>query len=186
MGPTTDFTRLLGQAKAGDAEARGQVFALVYDQLREAARRIGSGRVGHTLQPTALVHEAWLKVAPKLEGVNDRLHFFAVASLAMRQVLADHARGARREKRGGGRERVALEESRVAAPAADADLCALDECLEELNGLNPRHARVVELRVFGGLTIDEAAEALGVSHGTIESDWSMARAWLWRRLASGA
>lgn len=191
MGPTTDFTRLLGQAKAGDGEAHAQVFALVYDQLRDAARRIGggrgsSGRGGHTLQPTALVHEAWLKLAPNLANVGGRVHFFAVASMAMRQVLADHARGARREKRGGGRERVVLEESRVEAPTADADLCALDECLEELNGLNPRHARVVELRVFGGLTIDEAAEALGVSHGTVESDWSMARAWLWRRLAPGA
>jgi len=186
VSSTTDFTRLLEQAKGGDAAAHAQLFALVYDQLRDAARRVSPGQGVHTLQPTALVHEAWLKLAPNLEGVSGRLHFLALASMAMRQVLADYARGARREKRGGGRERVALEESRVEAPGADADLCALDECLEQLAELNPRHARVVELRAFGGMTIQEAATALGVSHGTIEADWAMARAWLLRRLAPSA
>ena len=187
--PSTDFTRLLVQAKAGNADASGQVFALVYDELRRVAYQIGSDGVGHTLQPTAVVHEAWLKLAPRLDAVNDRVHFFAVASMAMRQVLGDHARAARREKRGGGRRVVTLDGNVALAGnvaqhgALDADLCALDESLEQLASLNPRHARVVELRVFGGLSIAETAEALGVSHGTIESDWSMARAWLWRRLA---
>lgn len=182
MASEGDLTGLLRRAKEGDRGAHDQVFAQVYDELRAAARRIGSGP-GATLQPTALVHEAWLKLAPNLGRVNDRVHFFVVASMAMRQVLADHARGARREKRGSGRERVALAESQVEAPGADADLCALDESLGQLAELNPRHARVVELRVFGGLTIDEVATELGVSHSTIESDWAMARAWLWRRLA---
>lgn len=181
--PPTDFTRLLEQAKAGNADAHGQVFALVYEELRRAAHQIGSDGIGRTLQPTAVVHEAWLKLAPHLDGVNNRVHFFAVASMAMRQVLTDHARAARREKRGGGRRAVTLDAELAQRGNLDADLCMLDESLEQLANLNPRHARVVELRVFGGLTIDETAEALGVSHGTIESDWSMARAWLWQRLA---
>ena len=184
-----ELTGLLRQAKAGDRAAHAQVFEQVYDELRAAARRIGSGP-GATLQPTALVHEAWLKLAPRLDAVNDRVHFFAVASLAMRQVVANHARAARSEKRGPGLRAVSLDDSVAPEPGARlspaADLCALDECLEELNGLNPRHARVVELRVFGGLTIDEAASELGVSHGTIEADWAMARAWLLRRLAPSA
>jgi len=103
MPPSTDFTHLLQQAKGGDSDAHAQVFALVYDELRQAAHRIGSGGVGHTLQPTAVVHEVWLKLAHKIDAVQDRVHFFAVAGRAMRQVLADHARAARREKRGAGR-----------------------------------------------------------------------------------
>ncbi|NOT31866.1 MAG: sigma-70 family RNA polymerase sigma factor [Planctomycetes bacterium] len=184
--PSTDFTHLLQRAKAGDGDAHGQVFALVYDELRVAAHRIGSGGVAHTLQPTAVVHEAWLKLAPRLDVVKDRVHFLAVASLAMRQVLANYARAARSEKRGSGRRAVTLDAGVVEGASESADLCALDECLEELTGLHPRHARVVELRVFGGLTIPETAEALGVSHGTIEADWVMARAWLLRRLAPSA
>jgi len=189
MAQEGELTGLLRQARAGDRAAHARVFEQVYDELRAAARRIGSGP-GATLQPTALVHEAWLKLAPRLDAVNDRVHFFAVASLAMRQVVANHARAARSEKRGPGLRAVSLDDSMAPEPGARlspaADLCALDECLEELNGLNPRHARVVELRVFGGLTIDEAASELGVSHGTIEADWAMARAWLLRRLAPSA
>ena len=183
MDSTTDFTQLLQRAKGGDSRSQEHLFVLAYDQLRAAARRVSAGRDRHTLQPTALVHEAWLKLAPNMDRVEGRLHFFSVASMAMRQVLADHVRGAQREKRGGMRERVALDESRMAAPDADVELCALDDCLERLARLNPRHARVVELRVFGGMTIREVAETLGVSHGTVESDWCMARAWLSRRLA---
>lgn len=156
---------------------------MVYDELRALARQIGPRGAAHTLQPTAIVHEAWLKLAPNLDEVNNRLHFFAVASMAMRQILADHARGARREKRGGAWNAVTLHEDMAQRGPLDADVCALDECLESLASLNARHARVVELRVFGGLTIAETALALGVSHTTVESDWSMARAWLWRNLA---
>lgn len=183
MDPAADFTRILQQARGGDSASEAHLFALAYDQLRASARRVSAGHGVHTLQPTALVHEAWLKLAPGLQGVGGRLHFFAVASMAMRQVLADYARATRRDKRGGGRERVTLEESRIEAPAADIDLCALDESLGQLAELNPRHARVVELRVFSGMTIEEVAETLGVSHCTVESDWNMARAWLGRKLA---
>ena len=109
MSHSTDFTRLLQQAKDGDEDARARAFELVYDELRQVARRVGSDRAGHTLQPTAVVHEAWFKLAPRLDGVKDRLHFFAVASLAMRQVLADHARKAKREKRGGGQRAITLD-----------------------------------------------------------------------------
>jgi RNA polymerase sigma factor (TIGR02999 family) len=190
MASEGDLTGLLRQAKGGDREAQAKVFEQVYDELRAAARRIGSGP-GATLQPTALVHEAWLKLAPGLDAVNDRVHFFAVASLAMRQVVANHARAARREKRGGGLRAVSLDDSMHAEPGAQdrspaADLCALDECLEELASLQPRHARLVELRVFGGLTVEEAAEELGVSSRTLDSDWVIARAWLLRRLSSSA
>ncbi|MSR60850.1 MAG: hypothetical protein EXS08_00190 [Planctomycetes bacterium] len=134
MAPDGDLTGLLRQAKGGDREAQAKVFEQVYDELRAAARRIGSGP-GATLQPTALVHEAWLKLAPGLDAVNDRVHFFAVASLAMRQVVANHARAARREKRGGGLRAVSLDDSVHLEPGSHdrspaADLCALDECLE--------------------------------------------------------
>ena len=183
MSHPTDFTRLLQRARDGDKDAQARAFELVYDELRQVARRVGSDKAGCTLQSTAVVHEAWFKLAPKLDAVKDRLHFFAVASLAMRQVLADHARTARREKRGGGRRAITLHGDFAERGSVDADFCALDESLDELARLNPRHARVVELRVFGGLTIAETAEALGVSHGTVESDWSMARAWLWKHLA---
>ena len=190
MAPEGDLTGLLRRAKEGDRGAHDQVFEQVYDELRAAARRIGSGP-GATLQPTALVHEAWLKLAPGLDAVNDRVHFFAVASLAMRQVVANHARAARREKRGGGLRAVSLDDSVSLEPgSADrspaADLCALDECIEELGRLQPRHARLVELRVFGGLTVEEAAQELGVSSRTLDSDWVIARAWLLRRLSSSA
>jgi len=190
MASEGDLTGLLRRAKEGDRGAHDQVFAQVYDELRAAARRIGSGP-GATLQPTALVHEAWLKLAPGLDAVKDRVHFFAVASLAMRQVVANHARAARREKRGGGQRAVSLDDSVQLEPGAHdrspaADLCALDECLEELASLQPRHARLVELRVFGGLTVEEAAQELGVSSRTLDSDWVIAHAWLMRRLSSSA
>lgn len=185
MQPSSEITRLLGQARAGNEGAADQIFELIYEDLRAVARRVDGRAPAHTLQPTALVHEAWLKLAPNLDAVADRAHFMAVASRAMRQVLADHARARRREKRGGGAALVSLNGFDEPRDAALTDLSAFDESLELLEGLNARHARVVELRVFGGLTIDEAATELGLSHGTIESDWSMARAWLWRRLAPG-
>lgn len=188
--PPSSFTDLLHLAQGGDAAASGSVFAMAYEELRRLAHRVGSDAVGRTLQPTALVHEAWLKMANGLEAVNDRTHFFAIASTAMRQVLVDHAKAMRRVKRGGDRKAIAIDadlSDRIAGSAPNPlDVCALDECLEQLAELNPRHARVVELRVFGGLTIAEAARVLGVSHGTIETDWSMARAWLGSRIASAS
>lgn len=180
----TQITGLLERARSGDERARGEVFAAVYDELRRAAQAVAPRSAGKTLQPTALVHEAWLKLSPGLDALQGRTHFLAVASKAMRQILADHARAAKREKRGGGWSAVALHEGIAQTSQLESDLVALDECLEQLAGMNARHARVVEMRVFGGLTIDETADELGVSHSTVESDWCMARAWLWRRLAS--
>ena len=183
MKPTTEFTQLLAQARSGDSAAHAAVFSAVYDELRQLAGRIDPRRAGHTLQPTAIVHEAWIKLSPKLDRVSGRLHFLAVASMAMRQVLADYARTRGRDKRGGDWSAVTLDESSAVDHGTSADLVAIHECLEQLATLNARHARVVELRVLGGLTIDETADVLGVSHSTVESDWSMARAWLLRRLS---
>ncbi len=174
-----DVTRLLGRVRDGDEGAAGQLLPLVYDELRGLARAVFSGQRGdHTLQPTALVHEAWIKLAGNLGSIEDRRHFFAISARAMRQVLADHARGRSRKKRGGGQRQVSIDFDGVPAAAPGVDLVALDDSLTRLAGLNERHARVVELRLLGALTIAETAEALGVSHGTVESDWAMARAWL--------
>lgn len=178
-GSPPSVTRLLGRIRAGDADASTELLPIVYAELRGLAAAVFSDQnPGHTLQPTALVHEAWLKLAPNLDGFDDHRHFFIVAAKAMRQVLTDHARGKLAVKRGGGARRVTLDSAISPVMASGVDLLALHEALEKLTGLNERHARVVELRLFGALTIDETAEALGVSHGTVESDWAMAKAWL--------
>lgn len=181
---TDDISRLLRQAESGDPEPAGQLLALVYDELRSLAAGIFAGqRADHTLQPTALVHEAWLKLAGNISSVADRRHFFVLASKAMRQVLTDHARGKARIKRGGRRPPgVTLDAAELTSPVAGIDPVDLEDSLCKLEQLNARHARVVELRLFGSLTIDETAEVLGLSHGTVESDWAMAKAWLRREL----
>lgn len=173
------ITRLLRDARAGDTGASEALLPLVYGELQGLANAIFSDeRKGHTLQPTALIHEAWMKLAVHLEGVEDRRHFFVLASRAMRQVLADHARGKRRQKRGEGRQRVTLNDRIGDTDSSGIDLVEFDDSLTRLAKLNDRHAQVVELRILGGLTIAETAEALGVSHTTIEGDWFMAKAWL--------
>ncbi len=177
----TEFTALLQRARVGDAQASRDVFEVVYEDLRRAAHAINAVGGGRTLQPTALVHEAWFKLAPHIDRMNSRLHFLAVASHAMRQVLADHARARRCDKRGGAWAEVELDENLSAPGDVDADLLDLHERIEQLERLNERHARVVEMRVFAGMRVTEVAEALGVSCDTVESDWSMARAWLIRR-----
>jgi RNA polymerase sigma factor (TIGR02999 family) len=179
-----EVSRLLERVRAGEAGARDQLADLVYRELHQLARQQFAAQPGgHTLQPTALVHEAWLKLARHLDAVEGRRHFLALASTAMRQVLIDHARGGARDKRGGGACSIALETGDEPAGAREFDLVAFDDCLRRLSELNPRHARLVELRFLGMLTIDEAAEELGVSHGTVENDWRMARAWLRTKLA---
>lgn len=181
------ITRLLQSVRAGDASAGGSLLAITYAELGQIARKHFSSQPrGHTLQPTALVHEVWLKLAGHLDGVEDRRHFFALASRAMRQVLADHARGRDRAKRGSGQPRIALDESTPPAGTTEIELVDLDDSLRRLASLNERHARVVELRVFGGLTIAETAAVLDVSHTTIESDWFTARAWLHTELGRRA
>lgn len=188
-----EFTRLLPLARASDARAASELFALLYAELRVLARAaLDRGGVGHTLQPTAIVHEAWLKlVGPEVITVNDRQHFLALAARAMRQVLVDHARGKQREKRGGDRERVTLDEalapagSGAASGATELDVLALEEALEKLARYSELKARVVELRFYGGLNIDEAANVLGMSARSVDREWRFARAWLAEALGDG-
>ncbi len=179
------FTQLLQSARVGKTEAGESLLELAYAELGELARvHFGPRRPGHTLQPTALVHEAWLKLAGHLGRIEDRQHFFAVASRAMRQVLADHARTRKRKKRGGDRPRVTLDQDLGADGASEGiELVDLDDTLSRLFRLNERHARVVELRIFGGLTVAEVADELHVSLSTVEKDWFMARAWLHTELS---
>jgi RNA polymerase sigma factor (TIGR02999 family) len=158
---------------------------LVYNSLRQqASSYLKREPRGHSLQPTALVHEAFLKLAEQ-RHVNwqGRSHFFAIGAQAMRRILVDHARRKGRAKRGGGRRRISLEEHFVVSPQRDADLLAVDEALDRLAEVDPRQAKIVELRFFGGLSVQEVAEVLGVSKRTVESDWTMVRAWLRRELS---
>ena len=156
---------------------------LAYRELHDLARlRMARESEAHTLQATALVHEAWLKLGSHLGKLEDRTHFYAIASRAMRQVLTDHARERRREKRGGARLRVTLIDSLAESRETGFDLLDLEAALDRLADLHPRHAEVVQLRFLGGLSIAEVAGLLGVSQSTIESDWTTARTWLRRRL----
>lgn len=182
-----DTTRLLALVSAGDAAAANALLPLVYDQLRDLARGyFRSAARDQTLQPTALVHEAYLKLVRSPSGAwKDRVHFLAVAATAMRQILCDRARQRRAAKRGGDAERVPLEQVQTPSGDSPVDVESLDRALERLTALAPRRARIVELRYFGGLTIEETAEALGVSRATVENDWRVARAWLRRELGKG-
>ncbi|MGD8375207.1 MAG: sigma-70 family RNA polymerase sigma factor [Acidobacteriota bacterium] len=182
--PGQEITRLLARWRGGDAEALDRLFPLVYGPLREiAARQMRVERPGHTLQPTALVNEAYLRLVRR-DGavVEDRAQFLAVAAQAIRRILVDHAREKGRLKRGGGRLRVTLSEE-VAADARDLDLVALDEALERLGEQDPENQQVVELRFFGGLSEKEVATVLGLSERTVRRRWTYARAWLFRELS---
>ncbi|MFT7536883.1 MAG: RNA polymerase sigma-70 factor (ECF subfamily) [Hyphomicrobiaceae bacterium] len=166
-------------ARDGDASAIEALLEKVYVELGAMARvHLAGERGGHTLQPTALVHEVWLKLAGSFAEVSDRAHFFALASRSMRRVLTDHARARGRLKRVAGGVRVTLEAQSTPASDTGVDCFDLDGALSRLESLNERHARVVEMRVLGGLTIAETAKELDVSHATIERDWFTARAWL--------
>ena len=165
--------------EAGDQGAAHALVPLVLDELRGLARAIFAGeREGHTLQPTALINEAWIKLSGQLGRLEDRKQFFAVASRAMRQVLTDHARRLRTRKRGDGNLRVTLSEELEPARAQGLDLVDLDDSLTRLAAMNARHAEVVELRILGGLTIAETAEVMKTSPFHVEEDWFMAKAWL--------
>jgi RNA polymerase sigma-70 factor, ECF subfamily len=179
-----EMTQILEQIKGGDKRAADQLLPLVYDEFRALARHyLNQERPNHTLQPTALVNEAYMKLVDQTRvDWQGRSHFFAVAAQAMRRILVDHARAHQRDKRGGGRARVTLDESVALSPEKDQDVLALDEALEKLAQLDARQAKVVELRFFGGLSVEEVAEALGVSKRTVEGDWTFARAWLAREL----
>jgi RNA polymerase sigma factor (TIGR02999 family) len=187
MSTEKSATELLISLSSGNREALNDLLPLVYDELRTIARRrLRYERSGHTLDTTALVHEAYLKLI-QLDRVQwqSRAHFLAIAAQAMRNILVSHARGKKRIKRGGGAPHVSLDEAEDVSDlnAIEADrILALDEALERLAELNPRHARVVEYRFFGGMTIEETAAVLNVSPGTTRRDWSLLRAWLGREL----
>lgn len=174
-----DVTLLLARLGDADDSAARELYPLVYDELRAIAARCFRDQHAHTLQPTALVHEAWFKIAaPGSVNVNDRAHFFALAARAMRQVLVDHARGAQREKRGGDRERVTLDGQAVTPSFDTLDVLALDGALARLAAQSEFKAKLVELRFFGGLSVDEVAEVLKTSPSTVDREWRFARAWL--------
>jgi RNA polymerase sigma factor (TIGR02999 family) len=182
-GTTTDL--LVAARGAGDG-ALERLLPVVYDELRRlAASYLKKEAHGHTLQPTALAHEAWLRMvdATRVDW-RDRAQFLAIAARMMRHVLVDHARAKKAAKRGGGQERVTMVDAAAPAGASALDVLDVDDALEELGRMDPRKARVVELRFFGGLTEQEAAHALGVSATTVEDDWRFARAWLHRRLGA--
>jgi RNA polymerase sigma factor (TIGR02999 family) len=182
-----EITRLLADWHAGDAEALERLAPLVYAELRRIARRqMGREREGHTLQATALVNEAYLRLAGR-EGLalQDRAHFYAVCAQVMRHVLVDHARASARDKRGGGAAHVPLDEAAFAANGASEELIALDEALRGLEEVDPQKARVVALRYFAGLSIEETAEVLGISPTTVRREWRRAKAWLYRAIAEG-
>lgn len=184
MAEEDDATKILAELGAGDPSAARRLMPLVYDRLRSmAGAYFREQRADHTLDPTALVHEAFLRLVDQTRiGGEDRAHFFAVAARAMRLVLADHARRKRAAKRGGEWERVTLAGAAAGDSGDSLDLLALDEALEKLATLNARHAEIVELRFFSGLSVGEVAQVLDCSKSTIESDWRVARAWLNREL----
>ena len=173
-------TLLLNRLQGGDAHAAEQLLPLLYDELKQIARRQFRGQSGeHTLQATALVHEAFLRLIGRpAKTWQDRKHFFAVAATAMRQILVNHARAKNAEKRGGDAQRLVLEENAFAGKETGIDVLALHEALERLKMIDERKHSVVELRFFAGLTVPEVADVLQLSVTTIESEWRAARAWL--------
>jgi RNA polymerase sigma factor (TIGR02999 family) len=183
-----DVTDLLLSWRQGDAAALDRLVPLVYDELRQVARRHLRGESpGHALQATALVHEVYLRLVDvDRMSFTNRAHFFGVAATLMRQIVVDDARRKRADKRGGGVTLIGLEEALAATWTSSVDVLALDEALDALAASDARQCQVVELRFFAGLTIDEAATALGLSPATVEREWAFAKAWLYRQLSSQA
>ena len=178
-------TQLLVRAQAGDAKATDELFPIVYQELRELAQRfLKDESKAQTMQATQLVHEAYLRlVGPAQTAWENRAHFFGAAARAIRRILTDHARERNRIKRGGGNKPVPLDEDLVVgASAASTDLIGLDEALTKLAEVDEQKASIVELRFFGGLTVDQTALALGISPSTVARDWQFARVWLFREL----
>lgn len=184
---SADLTKTLSEAAAGDHKAASELFPIVYDELRRfAAKFLGSGNAGHTLQPTALVHEVFLRLVDQTNSPwQNRAHFLALSSRIMRQILVDHARRRYASKRGGNWKRVSLHQADLENHCPEIDVLALDEALTKLALLNPRHAQMVEMRFLGGMSIDEVALVLDVSPRTVKSDWRLAKAWLSRELKGG-
>ena len=179
-----DVTDLLVDWGNGDQGALNELMPLVYGELRRlASRHLRHERPGHTLQTTALVNEAYLKLVDQRNMTwQNRVHFFATAAQAMRHILVDYARNRRALKRGADYCKLSLDEAVVSSEEKDPDLLSLDEALKSLAAIDPQQSRVVELRVFGGLTVEETAEALGVSPRTVKREWSTAKAWLHKQI----
>ncbi len=186
--PPLDVTALLLSWSAGDREAPARLMPLVYDELRRlAGNYLRHERPGHTLQPTALVNEAYMRIVDQRRvNIENRAQFFGLAAQLMRHILVDHARARSAGKRGGPQlHRLSLDETRVAVEDRAAELVALDEALKSLAEIDPRKSRVVEMRFFGGLSVEETACALGVSDKTVMREWRIAKVWLHRELAGG-
>jgi RNA polymerase sigma factor (TIGR02999 family) len=174
-----DITQILQAAQQGDPKAAGELLPLVYDELRKlAAAKMARQPDGHTLQPTALVHEAWLRLAGADAKFEGRAHFLAAAAEAMRHILVDHSRRKSALRHGGGQLRVELDDALLATPDDDSQILAVNDALEKLALENKLGAELVQLRYFGGLTLAEAAQALGVSERTADNYWAYAKAWL--------
>ncbi len=183
MADPHNVTQLLAAARSGDPAAHQQLLPQVYDELRRlAARHMRREREGHTLQATALVNEAYLRMAGGDVHAADRVHFFALAAQMMRRILVDHARSKGRGKRGGDQRQLTFDESVFISPESETAVIELDEALEKLAAFDERAAKAVELMFFGGLTYDEAANVLGVSKTTVFEDLKLAKAWLAREM----
>ncbi|MFN0129212.1 MAG: ECF-type sigma factor [Verrucomicrobiales bacterium] len=178
-----DLTHLLNKIGDGGRIAADQLLPLVYDKLRQvAAEKVSREPEGLTLQATALVHEAWLRVGGEAQGWQSRWHFFSAAAEAMRRILIDRARSKRAERHGGKLERVNVDDVEIVAPAEEAELFAVHESLDRFAVHHPQKAALVKLRYFAGLTLPEAAEVLGISTPTAERHWAIARVWLFREI----
>ena len=188
LNPMTDVTRILSQIEQGDAKAADQLLPLVYDELRKlAAAKLANERPGQTLQATALVHDAFIRLvdAENVQDWNSRGHFFGAAAEAMRRILVENARRKAGPKAGGGRQRLDLSHVEPVADTPDLDVLALNEALDKLAIKDPRKAELVKLRFFVGLTNEETAQALGITPRTAFADWRYARAWLHTEMTSG-
>ena len=187
MSSQPNITALLNGYSRGDKEALDRLMPIVYDELRrQAARYLRREKAGHTLQTTALIHEAYVRLVDQRNVQwQNRAHFFGIAAQLMRRILVDHARAKKRVKRGGSGVRVSLGEATVAVKGQDLDVVALDQALERLAQIDEQQSRVVELRFFSGLSVEETAEVMGISKATVKRDWSMAKAWLHRELSGG-
>jgi RNA polymerase sigma factor (TIGR02999 family) len=179
-----EISLILKDWSGGKRESANVLLSLVYDELRRIARQyLRKERADHTLQPTALVHEAYMKLIDISDvSWQDRAHFFAVASNVMRHILVDHARARATDKRGGANARIALEDAVKLSDAPDIDLLALDEAMKQLAEFDATQSKIVELRFFGGLTIEETAHILAISPATVKREWTMAKAWLFRKI----
>ena len=184
--PAASIDRLFDRLESGDGAAVTELMPLVYDELRRLARRYVRQERAASVQATDLVHEAYLRLArDRPRRWQGRTHFLAIAAIGMRRVLVERARARGARKRGGDRVQVTLDDALVAAPGTSVDLLAIDRALSALAAFDARQARIVELRFFAGMTVEEAAEATGVSPATVKRDWTLARAWLQRELATG-